>query len=140
MDYRAEIARVIHQAAAQGIIPARIVLSSRRPPVNLSEPAQCCWWVDRLAADLGHRWRYMDGLPGYPGLQPELGAAIGWLREIERAEARQEVAQRHLESLRLKVDSIRAARVALLAQWTDPITTVHTAGPQPADGMDREHD
>ena len=128
-DYRAEVAKAIYTAAATGLIPQRITLSSRRPPIDLSQPPQCCWLVDSLVrSSVGRRWCYMDALPGYPGLQPQLGQCIAALRELMAAEQRTWVAERQLADLRQRVAGIQAAREVLDAMWVAPIRAVHSAG------------
>jgi hypothetical protein len=134
-SYRAEIARVLHQAAATGFIPQRIRLGRQRAVIDLGSPAECCWYVDHLLrSDHGRRWAYMGALPGYSGLQPELGQAIAALRDIMAAELAQEAAQRKLGRLQARVAAVQAARGALLAQWTGPIEAVHAATP-PMSGL-----
>ena len=70
----------------------------------------------------------MGPLPGYSGLQPELGDAITALRELMAAEQRQVVAERKLDALRQRTASTRAAKEALVGQWNAGIEAVHSAG------------
>ena len=140
-DYRAEVAKIIHEAAATHVIPARFQLSSRGPVTDLAQQADCCFLVDHLVrSNVGRRWGYVGPLPAtgshpsYGGLQPEIGDVIAELRELTLAERRQEVAERKLAALRQRAASIRAAREVLDAMWVEPIKAVHAAGDAAATG------
>jgi hypothetical protein len=97
-SFRAEVARCLHQAARQGLIPRTFRAHRRAMVIDFTRPGECLWYAGKLArSDSRLWWAAVNLLPGhYPGIQPQIGQAIGALRQLQAAQDEQ---VRHAQAL-----------------------------------------
>jgi len=97
-SFRAEVARCLHEAARQGLIPTRFRAHRRAMTTDFGQPAECLWYAHKLArSDSRLWWAAVNPLPPhYEGIQPQIGQAIGALRQLQREQDQQ---MRHAQVL-----------------------------------------
>jgi len=104
-DYRAELADLLGVAAVQGKIPARFRAHNRSLVVEFAQPSEAGWYIHRLVRSDSRLWwqAVQPHPPRYAGLMPEIGDAIGQLRELHRAAEVQLAASEALRRLKRRL-------------------------------------